>query len=144
MIRKSLAILAVCVGIQGCATTYSSAGLTGGHAQAPVNERLIKVYFSGNGYITADRVKTFALYRCAELARDAKKPYFTLYDSLLAAARDVPSKQPGVGTLGGKPLAFAFMALEDGPRPGAQEVNAVLAALAPLVKPDAGSVGAQR
>ena len=141
---KCAAVLALCVGLAGCATPYSSSGFTGGYTQLRVNERLVKVNFFGNGYIAADRVQTFALYRCAEMAREAKKPYFILYDSLTAAARDVPSSQPRVGTLGGKPVAFALVKLEDGPRRGAQEVSAVLAALAPQVQPGSNAAGAQR
>jgi hypothetical protein len=128
-------MLAAVVGLSGCATPYGSAGLTGGYSQGRVNDRLLKVNFYGNGYVTADKIQSFALYRCAEVARDAKKPYFTLYDSLMAAARDLPATQPRVGSLGGKPVAFALMTLDDGPRPGAQEVTAVLARLAPLVQP---------
>jgi hypothetical protein len=118
-------------------------GLAGGYSEGRVNDRLIKVNFFGNGYITADRIQTFALYRCAEVARDAKKPYFILYDSLTAAASEVPSKQPRVGTLGGKPVAFALLALEDGPRPGAQEVSAIIAKLGPEVQPG-GDVRSKR
>lgn len=133
-------MLAAMAGLSGCATPYGGSGLTGGYTEGRVNDRLLKVNFFGNAYVTADKIQTFALYRCAEVARDAKKPYFTLYDSLTAAARDLPSAEPRVGSLGGKPIAFALMALEDGPRPGAHEVSAVLAKLAPLVQPgpDAG------
>jgi hypothetical protein len=123
--------------LSGCGTPYSSSGLTGGYTEMRVNDRLLKVNFYGNGYVTADRIQMFALYRCAEVARDAKKPYFTLYDSLTAAARDVPAEQPRVGTLGGKPVAFALMTLDDTPGPGAHEASAVLARLAPLVMPGA-------
>lgn len=141
MTRFSCAVLlAAMVGLSGCATPYGSSGLTGGYSEGRVNDRLLKVNFYGNGYVTADKIQTFALYRCAEVARAAKKPYFTLYDSLTAAARDLPSAQPRVGSLGGKPVAFALLALEDGPRLGAHEVSAVLAKLAPIVQPapDAG------
>ena len=144
MNRICAAMLAACIGLGGCATPYSSSGLTGGFFQERVNDRLVKVNFVGNGYITADRVQTFALYRCAEMARDAKKPYFTLYDGLLAAARDLPSEKPRVGTLGGKPIAFAFIALQDAPSVGAHEASAVLAALGPQVLPSTSPAGAQR
>lgn len=137
MIRLWAAMAAAIVGLSGCGTPYSSSGLTGGYTQARVNERLLKVNFYGNGYITADRIQMFALYRCAEVARDAKKPYFTLYDSLTAAARDVPADQPRVGTLGGKPVAYALMTLDDEARAGGHETSAVLAKLAPLVMPGA-------
>lgn len=117
--------------LAGCATPYASSGYTGGYSESPVNDRLVKVTFSGNGYIDSDRVQAFALYRCAEVAREAKKPYFLLYDSLLAAARGVPSRQPRVGTLGNKPMAFAFVSLEDQYQPGAIEVQEILTTLGP-------------
>lgn len=141
---KCAALLAVCVGLAGCATPYSSFGLTGGYSQKRVNDRLVKVSFSGNGYIAADRVQMLALYRCAEMAHEAKKPYFILYDSLMAAARDLPSSQPRVGSLGGKPEAFALVKLEDGPRPGALKASAVLEELAPQVQSGANATGAKR
>lgn len=144
MNRICAATLAACIGLGGCATPYSSSGLTGGFSQEPVNDRLVKVNFFGNGYITADRVQTFALYRCAEMAREARKPYFTLYDSLQTAARNLPSEKPRVGTLGGKPIAFAFIALQDAPSAGAREASAVLAELGPLVQPSAYPAGGQR
>lgn len=128
------AVLAAMVVLCGCATPYSSSGLTGGYTEARVNDRLLKVNFYGNGYITADRIQTFALYRCAEVARAAKKPYFTLYDSLTSAARDIPASQPRVGTLGGKPIAYALIALHDELPPGGHDVSAVLAELGPKVQ----------
>jgi hypothetical protein len=141
MLKTCAAVFAATLALSGCGTPYGSSGLTGGYSQSKVNERLLKVDFSGNGYITADRIQLFALYRCAEVARDAKKPYFTLYDSLMAAARDNPSSQPRVGTLGGKPAAFAFVALDDSPRPGSQEASEVLARLGPLVMPSGADAG---
>ncbi|MBI5259454.1 MAG: hypothetical protein HY855_23335 [Burkholderiales bacterium] len=131
--RRAAAALAA-LSMAGCATTYGSAGLTGGYNERPVNDRLVKVDFYGNGFITADKIQAFALYRCAEVARDARKPYFMLYDSLGAAARGVSSQQPRVGTLGGKPAAFAIVALLDQPRAGAQAVAEVIAQLAPMVQ----------
>jgi hypothetical protein len=122
-----------CLCLQGCATGYGAAGPTGGYVESRVNARLIKVDFSGNGFIKSDKVQTYALYRCAEVARYAKKPYLVLYDSLTAAARDRPASLPRVGTLGGKPVAFAVMVLEDQPRIGSQDVAELLARLGPEV-----------
>lgn len=125
----SAAILAACLVLPGCATSYGngSFSLTGGYEQARVNARLTKVNFVANGYSDAETVQMFALYRCAELARDAGKPYFTIYASLTSAALNRPSGMPLVGSLGNKPSASAYLAMEDGPRPGAKEVAAVLA-----------------
>lgn len=144
MRRTGAAMAAASLCLAGCATQYGASGLTGGYFDTRVNHRLVQVNFSGNGYITADKIQTFALYRCAELARNANKPYFVIYDSLAAAARDVPARQPRVGTLGGKPAAFAFMALEDEPRDGAQDVNVVLGELTPIVQAAPAVEGTQR
>lgn len=133
MDRTCVVVFATILNLTGCATQYGSSGFTGGYSEKRLNDRLLKVDFSGNSYITADKVQMYALYRCAELARDAKKPYFLLYDSLTAAARGIPASQPRAGMLGTKPAAFALMALEDVARPGAQEVSVVLARLGPLV-----------
>jgi len=129
---KSFALLLATI-LSGCATPYGSFGLRGGYFESRVSEHLIKVNFSGNGNITADRVQTYALYRCAEVSRDFKKPYFVIYDSLFAAALNTPSSQPTVGTLAGKPMAFAFVSMEDTYRSGAHDTNSTLNELAPEV-----------
>lgn len=128
--------MGACMLAAGCATKYGGSTAAGGFQDSPVNERLMKVSFTGNGYVTSEKIQMYALYRCAELAREAKKPYFVLYDTLTAAARDLPSEQPRVGTLGGKPGAQAFVVLHDGARRGAQETSAVLARLRPQVETD--------
>jgi hypothetical protein len=129
-------LVGACILAAGCATKYGGPTAAGGFKDSPVNERLVKVSFTGNGYVTSEKIQTYALYRCAELAREAKKPYFVLYDSLTAAARDLPSEQPRVGTLGGKPGAMAFIVLHDEARRGAQETSAVLERLRPQVETD--------
>lgn len=136
MYKKYSVIFASALILAGCATSYGSSGITGGYSESRLNHRLMKVNFSGNGYITSEKIQMYALYRCAELARDAKKPYFVVYDSLTAAARNTPSKQPRVGTLGGKPTAFAFVAFEDEPRTGTQETADVLTKLEAMVQSD--------
>lgn len=139
MQRICAVMLTAALGLAGCATPYGSTGLTGGYDESRVNERLIKVNFYGNGFIGPDKIQMYALYRCAELARDAKKRYVVVYDSLTAAAQNRPAQQPRVGTLGGKPIAFAFVAMEDEAREGSQEVSAVMAKLGPLVQPGPGT-----
>lgn len=136
MSMKPVFPLLAALALGGCATPYGTPSLAGGYNEYPVNPQLVKVNFFGNGYITSAKVQTYTLYRCAELARDAKKPHFVIYDSLGAAARDRPAVQPRVGALGGKPLAFAFLLMLDHPRDGSMETQDVLARLAPQVRPD--------
>lgn len=143
LIRSATAILAVAAGLclAGCETPYGSTGLTGGHEDKKLNERLVKVNFYGNGYITSDKVQRYALYRCAEVARNANKPHFVIYESLAAASLDVTAELPRVGTLGNKPVAVAFLLLEDQPRSGSQETSKVLERLGPLVRGPQGTQG---
>ena len=134
----TVAAIAAVLGLPGCATPYSDAGLTGGHRSQRISAQLQKVDFYGNGYITSDQVQAYAMYRCAEIARDQKKAHFIIYDSLLAAANQRPSSQPRVGTLGNKPTASAFLALLDAPARGSHDTQAVLRDLGPTVKAAGG------
>jgi hypothetical protein len=133
MRRACAAVLAAASALAGCATPYASSGVTGGYGETHVTDRMVEVTFTGNGYTDADRIQTFALYRCAEIARKAGKPWFTLYDSLSAAARNRPARLPRVGTLGGKPAAVAFVLLHEQAQPGAQDAQEILARLGPSV-----------
>lgn len=132
--KKVLVIAALGVALGGCATQYGSSGLTGGHTDRAGPGRLQKIDFHGNGYIKADLVQTYALYRCAELAKQQGKPHFVIYESLMAAALDRPSNLPRVGTLGNKPSATAFMLLLDAPRSGSKETKAVIEEIDPVIK----------
>ena len=51
----------------GCATGYSSKGLTGGFSETRLGERSYQVRFEGNGLASQERVSAFLLRRCAEL-----------------------------------------------------------------------------
>lgn len=136
MFKKFLLVL-FAVSVTGCATAYQSGtfSLTGGHYQSSGPGSLEKVTFSGNGFIDSTKVQQFALYRCAEIAKEKNKPYFLIFDSLMAASIPKPSDMPNVGLVGGKPTAFAFLLLLDGPRAGAKETGKVLSELATVVKP---------
>lgn len=133
--KRWLATLVACAAMTGCATQYQSSGWTGGHQESAAPGKLAKVNFDGNGYIAADTVQKYALYRCAELARSQGKPHFVIYDSLLSAAFDRPSSLPRVGTVGNKPSAFAFMLVLDQPRAGSKETQSVLDQLDSVVHP---------
>lgn len=142
--QRSMAIIwALATSLCGCATPYGSSGLTGGYFEKAVNDRLTYVVFSGNGFISSTKVQAYALYRCAELAHAARKPYFVLYDSLIAAARDRPAPTATVGSLGGKPSAHAFITLLDEHREAAHETDKVLAELKPMIEGES-STGARK
>jgi hypothetical protein len=123
----------------GCATQYQSIGITGGHQDSIGPGHLERIDFSGNGYSEPGKMKVFALYRAAEAAQAKKKPFFVLYDSLLSAAQNRPSEMPRVGTLGGKPWAYAFVKFQDQKVAGANDTAEVLKLYADAVKSPAVS-----
>lgn len=133
---KSIAWAALAgVLLSGCAATqYGSVGLTGGHFETLLPGPLLKVSFSANAHSQSATVQTFALYRCAELARKQGKSHFVIYESLRLAALDVPADMPLVGSMGNKPMASAFMRLLDEPIPGSLRTEDVLATHGPTVK----------
>ncbi|WOB10505.1 CC0125/CC1285 family lipoprotein [Piscinibacter gummiphilus] len=132
--KKVFVIAMLSWALGGCATQYGSSGFTGGHTDRAGPGKLQKVDFNGNGYITSELVQKYALYRCAELAKQKGKQHFIIYDSLFAAALDRPSALPRVGTLGNKPSATAFMLLLDEPRSGSKQAQAVIDEIDPVIK----------
>ena len=131
--ERATALLVVLL-LTGCATQYQSAGLTGGHKDGAGPGHLQRIDFSGNGYSDSAKMQVFALYRAAEVAQAQRKPYFVLYDSLFSAARNRPSEMPRVGTLGGKPWAYAFVRYSDTHVAGANATATVLKTYAEAVK----------
>lgn len=133
MIRKILCLFALGA-LTACATGYQSSGLTGGYEQTPGPGPLEKVTFYGNGYIDAATVQKYALYRCAEVAKEKHKPYFLMFDNLVSASANKPSALPTVGTVGQKPMAFAFVLVLDAPQKTAKETDKVLKEFEAVVK----------
>lgn len=134
MKNASRAALVVSLMLTGCATQYQSSGLTGGHMESIGPGHLQRIDFSGNGYSDASKMRVFALYRAAEAAQAQHKPYFVIYDSLLSAARNRPSEMPRVGSIGGKPWAYAFVKYHEVSVDGANETAVVLKKYAEAVK----------
>jgi hypothetical protein len=120
--------------LSACATGYQSNSLTGGYDQTPGPGSLEKISFYGNGYVDAATVQKYALYRCAEVAKEKKKPYFLMFDSLVSASVNKSAALPTVGTVGKHPMAFAFVLMLDAPQKGAMGTEKVLKELEPVVK----------
>lgn len=133
VLPKLLLLIAV-MALAACATPYQSGGLAGGYYQTQGPGQLLKVTFSGNGYIKSDAVQQYALYRSAEVAKEKKKPYFIIYETLLAASVGKPSELPTVGIVGNKPTAFAFVLFLDSPQPGAKDTDKTLAEIGEVIK----------
>ncbi|MGB3461333.1 CC0125/CC1285 family lipoprotein [Rhodanobacter lindaniclasticus] len=110
---RMLAMVAAAL-LGGCATGYHSdkgviRGYTGGYWEQPGPGELLKVGFSGNGYIDRDTTHAYLMYRCAELALQRHKPYFRLYESLPDAIRDRPSMDLTVGRVAGAMGDWVFV-----------------------------------
>ena len=133
VIRTGLLIFALAL-LAGCATGYQGAGLTGGHFQRHGPGPLEKITFSGNGFVDAVTIQKYALYRCAEATKEKGKKYFVIYDTLVAASMDKAASLPNIGSIGNKPIAFAFVLMLDAPRDGAMETGKVLKELDAFVK----------
>jgi hypothetical protein len=118
--------------LQGCAPTsylqergggFSAGG--GYRLRGP--GKLVKVGFEGFGAKEEAMVQRYAVFRAAEFAQAEQKPWFQLFRSLGDVLRDRPVYGPGVGMMGAKPHAFAFVLLLDEPRPKAKKTADVLA-----------------
>lgn len=94
-----------------------------------------KIFFSGNGFIKSEEVQNYAMYRIAEVAQTKGKQYFLIYQSLSAAAREIPATQPIVGAMGNKPTAYAFVLFLDKEQKGAFNTEKVLKDLAWIKQP---------
>lgn len=79
----------------GCATGYSSKGLTGSFSETRLNARSYQVRFEGNGLASQERVSAFLLRRCAEPTRTSKS--FLLMRSTSLAARATTSSLMDAG-----------------------------------------------
>lgn len=132
--------MTMAVALSGCATGYHSAtnpilGLSGGYWDQKGPGSLIKVGFSGNGFIEREKVATYLLYRCAEVARREGGTHFLFYTSLMDAVADKRSSERIVSTLGGKPATYAYIVLTQAEEQQALSADEVIARLGPIVKP---------
>ncbi len=148
MKSRIFATALLAVAVTGCATGYHSAtnpllGLTGGYWDQKGPGSLIKVGFSGNGFIDRDKVATYLLYRCAEVTRREGGTHFVFYTSLPDAVADKRSSERNVGTLGGKPATYAYILLAQAEEVQALSADEVITRLGPLVKPKQISGAAQ-
>jgi hypothetical protein len=132
--------VAACL-LAGCATGYHDAsnpllGFTGGYWEQKGPGELVKVGFGGNALISREKVGTYLLYRCAEIAKREGKAYFAFYTSLPAAVADRRSVEKTVTTITGKPATFAYILFFDTPGENLLSTSELLVRLGPEVKGD--------
>ena len=123
----------------GCATGYQDSrnlllGWTGGYWEQRGPGELIKVGFSGNVMVSKEKVQTYLMYRCAEVAAREKKPFFAFYPNLVAAVRDQRADGKPASSLVGRPTTHAYILLFDAPERGLLETGEVLSRLATEVR----------
>jgi len=129
--------------LTGCATGYqdsnsfaSAIGLsTGGYWEQKGPGKLIKIGFSGNGFIAKEKVSTYLMYRCATVVKREGGTYFAMYKSLPNAISDRRTLSRQVDTIAGKPDTYAYVLLIDKPEPDALSADEVIAKLKPEVEP---------
>jgi len=142
MSAKRLAVVAAayCL-LSACATGYHDLsnpliGWMGGYWEKKGPGELIKVGFAGNAMVTRDKVGTYLVYRCAEIAKREGKSYFALYESLPAAIADHRSSEKTVTTITGKPTTYAYILFFDAGAPNLLVTEEVLVRLKPQVEPE--------
>ena len=77
---RHMLILACCLFAISCATPYQEAGIRGGYSELQLKDDVYQVWFKGNGYVSAERVGMFALYRGATIAIERGYEYFAVVD----------------------------------------------------------------
>jgi len=68
------------LGAVGCATGYGKDGFSGGYSDSKLSRDRFQVTFQGNGYTSVSTVKTYLLFRCAELTVENGFDYFVILD----------------------------------------------------------------
>jgi hypothetical protein len=131
------ALGAMLLGLGGCATGYHDAGgllgYTGGYYDHKGPGELVKVGFAGNGFISADKVRDYLTYRCAEIAHREKHDWFAIYRNLPDAIRDYRSESKQVGKMSNKPWGEVYILFFDKQEDGLLNADEVIARLRPVI-----------
>jgi hypothetical protein len=102
--------------LEGCATGYQAASLTGGYREKRITADTYEVVFSGNGHTSKAMVERYFLYRCAELTKEQGFKYFAILRTRPTSLREEPLREAELG----RPAARLYRASLD-PRDGGGE-----------------------
>lgn len=131
---KVVVAAAMTFGLVSCASPYvdgsNPLAVFGGYWHLKGPGKLTTVGFSGNGYTSKDLTKTYVLRRCAELAKEANKAYFVIYDSPADAVANRPMKDIDVFSFGSKPTPIVYMLPQENASTYSFETELILAAKA--------------
>lgn len=101
-----------------CATPYQERSSTrGGYQQTTVTANIERIEFFGNSRVSEEQVSNYTLFRCAEYAREKKRPYFLIYNSLTDVATNRKSAAPQVTHTGKDLHSVAYLYLLDIEKP---------------------------
>jgi hypothetical protein len=74
----TLTLLAITLGLSGCATGYGPSGFSGGYEDMKIQDNIYRVSFTGNAYTNKREAADFAMLRCAELTLENGAKYFAV------------------------------------------------------------------
>ena len=135
---KRLLTLCLLTGLAGCATPYSGnflTAFTGGFTEGDAPGDLVAISFSGNGFISAETVSAYTMYRSAEYTIEQGGTHFVAYNNLVDAAVNNMADTPHIGTIGGKPNATLYILVLDHSEVGAFVAADVMADYQDIVHP---------
>ena len=72
--------------IGGCSTPYQPRGFRGGYSEIKLTSDQYIVSFRGNGYTGSDTVRTYILYRSAEITLSAGYDYFLVIEGEIGSS----------------------------------------------------------
>lgn len=81
MKNKILTAFVLIMTLQGCATSYSTQGFTGGYSETRLDTNVFQVSFNGNGFTSFQKTRDFTLLRSAEITLENGYKYFTVVDA---------------------------------------------------------------
>lgn len=109
VVLKNLAWALAVVLVSGCATTYQTAGVTGGYKDRHIAEDVYRVYFGANGFATRETAQTYWLYRASELTLEKGFDGFEILSPIALGLAE--PKSPFVT------VQFIYVPIDSAPKP---------------------------
>lgn len=79
-----------------CATTYQSAGFTGGFSETKYSHDTVKITFNGNAYTSSGTVQDYCFLRAADYTHLEGYKYFYILDEKSGVTSHTAQTSPGV------------------------------------------------
>lgn len=135
-------LLILSLSIINCATKYKSKYWKGGYADTKIQEDTYQVSFSGNAYISAEKVWVYLLYRCAEITVNNGCDYFIILQGKDDSGQMLVGSVSSSGYISGgtmnKAKMIALIKCGKGPKPqnnvNAYDAKDLMRNLGPQIK----------